>query len=147
MEDRNKDLPLIVSEILIEMHEMKEGIREMNQTLTRVASVVVKQQEHMSTMFSTFQEENKKNMEYMTSLIADVQRDNLSLIHKTRQENLELITGVRQENITLIAAIRQQNKEDREFLTYSLNKTLGQQQQTNGDFEKRLAELEAKYNG
>ncbi|SHJ16438.1 hypothetical protein SAMN02745146_2493 [Hymenobacter daecheongensis DSM 21074] len=114
MEDRNKDLPLIVSEILIEMHEMKEDIRQMNQTLTRVASVVVKQQEHVNSMFNTLQDESRKNMEFMTSLMTDMRRE---------------------------------SQEDRQLMTYSLNKTLGQQQQTNADFERRLAELEAKYNG
>ncbi|RSK32401.1 MULTISPECIES: hypothetical protein [Hymenobacter] len=89
MDERNKDLPLIVSEILIEMHEMKEA-------LNRVASVVVKQQEHTNNMFNTLLDENRKNME---------------------------------------------------FMTYSINKALGQQQQVNAAFEQRLTELEAKYNG
>jgi uncharacterized coiled-coil protein SlyX len=114
MEDRNKDLPLIVSEILIEMHELKVEMHELNETMTRVASVVLKQQEHMNGMFSTLQEENKKNMEYVTSLITEIRRE---------------------------------NQEDRQFMTYSINKALGQQQQVNAAFEKRLTELEAKYNG
>ena len=118
MDDRNKDLPLIVSEILIEMHEM-------NETLNRVAAVVTKQQEHMNSMFNVLLDESKKNMEFMTSLMTDV----------------------RQENISLINEVRREGEEGRQFMTYSINKALGQQQQINAAFEQRLIELEAKYNG
>ena len=68
MDERNKDLPLIVSEILIEMHEMKE-------TLNRVATVVTKQQEHMNSMFNVILDESKKNMEFMTSMMTDVRQE------------------------------------------------------------------------
>lgn len=129
MDDRNKDLPLIVSEILIEMHEMKE-------TLNRVAVVVTKQQEHMNIMFNVLLDENKKNMEFMISMLADVRQENKSLIQEMRQETAELIEKGQQEA-----------QQDREFMTYSLNKTTGQQQQANAAFEQRLLVLEAKYNG
>lgn len=118
MDERNKDLPLIVSEILIEMHEMKE-------TLNRVATVMTKQQEHMNAMFSVILDENKKNMEFMTSMVADV----------------------RKENVSLITELRREGEEGRQFMTYSFNKAMGQQQQVNAAFEQRLTELEAKYNG
>ncbi|MBX0292416.1 hypothetical protein K3G63_18355 [Hymenobacter sp. HSC-4F20] len=118
MDERNKDLPLIVSEILIEMHEMKEA-------LNRVASVVVKQQEHMNSMFNVLLDENKKNVSFMASIMADA----------------------RQENISLINEVRREGEEGRQFMTYSINKALGQQQQINAAFEQRLAVLEAKYNG
>ena len=114
MDDRDKDLPLIASEILIEMHEMKEDIREMKNALNRVANVVLEQQTHTNTMFRTIQDESRKNMEYVTSILVD---------------------------------FRQEAQEDREFMTYSLTKSMGQQQQVNAAFEQRLTQLEAKYNG
>jgi len=147
MEDRNKDLPLIVSEILIEMHEMKEDIREMKDALNRTASIVLKQQEHMNTMFNVLLDENKKNMEFMTSVLADGRQENISLIQEVRQETVLLTEKARQENISLIQEVRREGKEDRQFMTYSINKALGQQQQVNASFEHRLVELEAKYNG
>ena len=66
MADQNPDLPLIISEILIEMHEMKGDIRAMKEALNRTASVVLKQQEHTNSILTVFQEESKKNMEFMT---------------------------------------------------------------------------------
>lgn len=129
MDDRNKDLPLIVSEILIEMHEMKE-------TLNRVATVVTKQQEHMNTMFNVVLDENKKNMAFMVSMMAEA-----------KQENNSIIKEMRQETATLIEKNRLEAQKDREFMTYSFNKTMGQQQQVNAAFEQRLTQLEAKYNG
>lgn len=66
MEDRNKDLPLIVSEMLIEMHEMKTDIREMKDALNRTVSVVLSQQEHTNNLLAVFQDESRKNMEFMT---------------------------------------------------------------------------------
>ncbi len=132
MDERNKDLPLIVSEILIEMHEMKDDIREMREdirnmkdALDRTSSVVLKQQEHMNSMFNVVLDESKKNMEFMTSMMTDV----------------------RQENVSLINEVRREGEEGRQFLTYSINRALGQQQQVNATFEQRLTELEAKYNG
>ena len=70
MEDRNKDLPLIISEILIEMHEMKEHIQSMTAALNRTAEVVLKQQEHTNNILTVFQEESKNNMEFMTYSIS-----------------------------------------------------------------------------
>lgn len=147
MDDRNKDLPLIVSEILIEMHEMKEDIREMKDALNRVATVVLKQQEHMNSVFDVLLDENKKNIKFMTSMVADVRKENISLISQVRRENNSLIQEVRQETVSLINEVRQEAQEDRRFSTYSLNKAMGQQQQVNAAFEQRLIDLEAKYNG
>ncbi len=70
MEDRNKDLPLIVSEMLIEMHEMKTDIREMKEALNRTITVVLKQQEHTNGLLTVFQDESRKNMEFMTYSIS-----------------------------------------------------------------------------
>jgi NAD-specific glutamate dehydrogenase len=77
MEDQNKDLPLIISEILIEMHEMKDEIRamqgdikSMTVALNRTAEVVLNQQAHTNNILTVFQEESKKNMEFMTYSIA-----------------------------------------------------------------------------
>ena len=77
MADQNQDLPLIISEILIEMHEMKDDIRvmqgdirSMTEALNRTASVVLKQQEHTNNILNVFQEESKKNMEFMTYSIS-----------------------------------------------------------------------------
>lgn len=65
MEDRNKDLPLIVSEILIEMHEMKEDMREAKIALQQMAALLLKQQEHTNGMFQALMDENRKNTEFM----------------------------------------------------------------------------------
>ena len=84
MGDKNKDLPLIISEILIEMHEMKHSIyamqsdiramqndiRAMKDALNRTAEVVLKQQEHTNSILTVFQEESKNNMEFMTYSIS-----------------------------------------------------------------------------
>ena len=77
MEDRNKDLPLTISEILIEMHEMKGDIRvmqgdirSMTTAFNRTAEVVLKQQEHANNILTVFQEERKTNMEFMTYSIS-----------------------------------------------------------------------------
>jgi NAD-specific glutamate dehydrogenase len=77
MADQNQDLPLIVSEILIEMHEMKDDIRamqgdikSMTEALNRTASVVSKQQEHTNRIMNVFQEESKNNTEFMTYSIS-----------------------------------------------------------------------------
>jgi hypothetical protein len=74
MDERNKDLPLIVSEILIEMHEMKEGIQHMREdmqgmksALEQMAATMLKQQEHTNGMFQVLMEENRKNTEFMVS--------------------------------------------------------------------------------
>lgn len=124
MDDRNKDLPLIVSEILIEMHEMKEDIREMKNALNRMASVILKQQEHTNSLFVTIQEENRKNMQFVGDVLTTVQREN--------KQNIE--------------AIRQEGKDSRDFMIYSLNKATGQQQQANKAFDERLTQLEQKFN-
>ena len=77
MADQNQDLPLIISEILIEMHEMKDGIRAMQgdirtmkDALNRTAEVVLKQQEHTNNILTVFQEESKTNLEFMTYSIS-----------------------------------------------------------------------------
>ena len=74
MDERNKDLPLIVSEILIEMHEVKEGIKDlrddmrgMKSAIEQMASLMHRQQEHTNTMFQVLMEENRKNTEFMVA--------------------------------------------------------------------------------
>ncbi|UYZ61627.1 hypothetical protein [Hymenobacter weizhouensis] len=74
MDERNKDLPLIVSEIVIEMHEMKEGIQEMRDdmrgmksAIEQMASLMLKQQQHTNHMFHSLMEENRKNTEFMVA--------------------------------------------------------------------------------
>ncbi|MBD2769563.1 hypothetical protein IC235_16870 [Hymenobacter sp. BT664] len=84
MADQNRDLPLIISEILIEMHEVKDSIyamrsdirvmqsdiRIMKEALNSTAEVVLKQQEHTNNILTVFQEESKNNMEFMTYSIS-----------------------------------------------------------------------------
>lgn len=70
MEERNKDLPLIISEMLIEMHIMQSDIRDMKDALNRTATAVLNQQQHTNNMLSVFQEESRKNMEFMTYSIS-----------------------------------------------------------------------------
>lgn len=73
MADQNQGLPLIISEILIEMHEMKDevramqgDIRSMTEALNRTVSVISRQQDHTNNILMVFQEEGKKNAEFMT---------------------------------------------------------------------------------
>lgn len=105
MADQNQDLPLIVSEILIEMHEMKDDIRamrgdiramqgdikSMTEALNRTASVVSKQQEHTSSIMNVFQDESKKNMEFMTYSIAKAlgQQQTVNQDFESRLKRLE----------------------------------------------------------
>lgn len=67
MEDRNKYLPLIVSEILIEMHEMKEDMRGVKIASQQMAALLLKQQEHTNGMFQALIDENRKNTEFMVA--------------------------------------------------------------------------------
>ncbi|HEX8426519.1 hypothetical protein [Hymenobacter sp.] len=67
MDERNKDLPLIVSEMLIEMHEIKGDMREVKTALQQMASLMLKQQQHTNDQFRLLMEENRKNTEFMVS--------------------------------------------------------------------------------
>ncbi len=78
MEERDKDLPLIVSEILIEMHEMKEGIhemkgemREVKTALQQMASLMLKQQQSTNDQSRLLLDENRKNTEFIVSAFRD----------------------------------------------------------------------------
>ena len=72
MEDRNRDLPLIVSEILIEMHEMKGEIHKMSERLTgvekavnRMAELLSVQQQETNRKLTLMMEGNKSNTEML----------------------------------------------------------------------------------
>jgi hypothetical protein len=72
MEDRNKDLPLIVSEILIEMHEMKDEIHGMSERLTgvekavnRMAELMLVQQQETNRKLDLMLEGNKSNTQML----------------------------------------------------------------------------------
>ena len=86
MEDRNKDLPLIVSEILIEMHEMKEDIREvkkdiremrgdinaMRSDINEMRGDIRQLTKSITTLASSINvvvEESRKNTEMMLSVL------------------------------------------------------------------------------
>ena len=72
MDDRNKELPLIVSEILIEMHEMKGEIHGMSERLTgvekavnRMAELMLVQQQETNRKLDLMLEGNKSNTEML----------------------------------------------------------------------------------
>lgn len=71
MDERNKDLPLIVSEILIEMHEMKEDMREVKTALQQMAALMLKQQQHTNEQFRLLMDENRKNTEMLITAFRD----------------------------------------------------------------------------
>ena len=58
MADRNKDLPEVVAEILIELHHLRGDIKEIRTDLKEVQSELIQQREdhkqHMEGMISTF---------------------------------------------------------------------------------------------
>ena len=56
--ERDKDLPLVVAEILIEMQQVRQEIHSM-------AVLMKKQQEHTTAMFSLLVEEGRKNNEFI----------------------------------------------------------------------------------
>ncbi|AMJ64511.1 hypothetical protein [Hymenobacter sp. PAMC 26628] len=58
MADQNQDLPLVVSEILIEMHDMKASIN-------RLAEIMLRQQQETNKRFELLMEENRRNTEMM----------------------------------------------------------------------------------
>lgn len=79
MEDRNKDLPLIVSEILIEMHEMKVDMREMRGDIGEMRGDIGEMRGDIGEMrgdirqlagsINIMVEENRKNTEMMVSVL------------------------------------------------------------------------------
>ncbi|RTQ44932.1 hypothetical protein EJV47_26545 [Hymenobacter gummosus] len=71
MDERNKDLPLIVSEILIEMHEMKEDMREVKTALQQMAALMLKQQQYTDEQFRLLMDENRKNTEMLITAFRD----------------------------------------------------------------------------
>ena len=75
MEDRNKDLPLIVSEMLIELHEIKEDTREVKIALQQMASLSLKQQQNTNDQFRLLLEENRKNAEFIVSAFREEARE------------------------------------------------------------------------
>ena len=73
MDERNKDLPLIVSEMLIEMHEIKGDMREAKISLQQMASLMLKQQQ-TNDQFRLLIEENRKNTEFTVSAFREKRR-------------------------------------------------------------------------
>lgn len=72
MADQHQDLPLIVSEILIEMHEMKSEIHDMSTRLTgvekavnRMAELMLTQQQETNRKLTLMLESNKSNTEML----------------------------------------------------------------------------------
>ena len=72
MDDRNKDSPLTISEILIEMHEMKVEIHGMSECLTgvekavnRMAETLSLQQQETNRKLTLMMEGNKSNIEML----------------------------------------------------------------------------------
>jgi len=76
MAEQDKDLPLVVSEILIEMHGMNDrlssvenvllqvaaNIQQTNTVIARAAEVQAKQQEIANANFKTLMEADERNM-------------------------------------------------------------------------------------
>ena len=60
MADQNQDLPLVVSEILIEMHDMKAAIN-------RMAEIMLRQQQETNKRFELLMEGNQRNTETMVN--------------------------------------------------------------------------------
>lgn len=61
MADQNQDLPLVVSEILIEMHEMRVDIKGLQTEMRQVQLAIVNLAGSMKTMM----EENRSNTEML----------------------------------------------------------------------------------
>ena len=67
MADQNQDLPLVVSEILIEMHDMKASIN-------RMAEIMLNQQQENNKRFELLMEGNRAN----TTMIIEAFREEAS---------------------------------------------------------------------
>ena len=74
MADQNQDLPLVVSEILIEMHELRGDVqglngemREVKNALQQMAELMLKQQQQSNSHFQLLMDENRRNTEMMVN--------------------------------------------------------------------------------
>jgi hypothetical protein len=78
MADQNQDLPLVVSEILIEMHELRGDVqslkgemREVKTALQQMAELMLKQQQQSNSHFQLLMEENRRNTEMIVNAFAN----------------------------------------------------------------------------
>ena len=74
MADQQQDLPLVVSDILIEMHELRGDVqglkvemREVKSALQQVAELMLKQQQQSNSHFQLLMDENRRNTEMIVN--------------------------------------------------------------------------------
>lgn len=67
--ERDKDLPLVVSEILIEMHSTRQAVERLNDGFRRLAEITNQQQEHNNRLFKLMMEQNTQNAEFLAYTI------------------------------------------------------------------------------
>ncbi len=61
MDDRNDDLPLVVSEILIEMHGLNERMTGVEKAINRMAEVMLPQQQETNKKLELLMEGGRSN--------------------------------------------------------------------------------------
>ncbi|MDO7877030.1 hypothetical protein Q5H93_19950 [Hymenobacter sp. ASUV-10] len=77
MDERDKDLPLVVSEILIEMHDMKSA-------LNRMAEIMLLQQQETNKRFDMLMEADRAN----TTMLINAFREE-GLATRSRLDSIE----------------------------------------------------------
>ncbi len=78
MAEQNQDLPLVVSEILIEMHGLNErmsnvenSLNRMERAITRMADVLLTQQQENNKRFDMLMEADRANTTMLISAFRD----------------------------------------------------------------------------
>ncbi|WP_375417899.1 hypothetical protein [uncultured Hymenobacter sp.] len=91
MADQNQDMPLVVSEILIEMHGMNDRLTKVEAAINRMAEVILLQQQENNKRFEALMQADRANTEMLINAFRDegVQTRNQLSLFNERLINIE----------------------------------------------------------